>query len=202
MFCERPRKYLYVAVGVWLADMLALFVSGWLCANTSYDWYWVPDTMVSVAAVAIVWKLDHDLTALGLGRGHLRHDAIVMVLLLVLEYLAGVFLCAMLWDQALRGILYYVFQIALEEEIVDRGLIQNYLFGLRASRRAVFAVGAAMFALSHLPFQMQIRPWDLMFPLQLITTFAVHLVFCWVASKRNNVLIPLALHVALDFLNV
>lgn len=59
-----------------------------------------------------------------------------------------------------------------------------------------------MFALSHLPFQMQIRPWDLTFPLQLATTFAVHLVFCWIASKRNNVLIPLALHVALDFLNV
>ena len=50
--------------------------------------------------------------------------------------------------------LYYLFYISLIEEILFRGFIQNYLFGLKCNKYLVFLIGALMFSIMHLPFQM------------------------------------------------
>ena len=82
--------------------------------------------------------------------------------------------------------------------------MQNYLFGLRLNRKIIYAIGAVFFALVHLPFQMFVN--DMLsfsyiitaIP-QLIFTFFLHLAMCFITYKRKDILIPVALHFALNF---
>ena len=206
MFHARPRRDAAIALAVWLTDMLLLFVYGWIHVHADTraadGWCLIVSYVPALLATVIVLVRDHDLTAIGLGRGHLKPDSLMLLAMLATELLIGVYIYRMSWNKAVPNLVYYMFQIAMAEGVVYRGLIQNYLFGLPLPHKAVFLIGAAMFTLSHLPFQLQVRPWDLTFTIQLCITFVSHLLYCWIASERNNLLVPWGIHVAQDFLQV
>ena len=82
--------------------------------------------------------------------------------------------------------------------------MQNYLFGLRLNRKIIYAIGAVFFALVHLPFQMFVNDmvsfsYIITAIPQLIFTFFLHLAMCFITYKRKDILIPAALHFALNF---
>lgn len=103
-----------------------------------------------------------------------------------------------------KAVFYYLFYIALLEEIIFRGFLQSYLFGLPVNTKIIYIIGAVMFALMHLPFQMFVNnmislSYVVVAMPQLIFTFVFHLVMCFITYKRKDILIPTALHFALDF---
>jgi len=104
-----------------------------------------------------------------------------------------------------RGVLYYLFYIALQEELIFRGFLQNYLFGLRTNKIVIYLIGAILFSLIHLPFQMYVNNMvSLSYVLvawpQLLFTFCFHLLMCFITYKSKDILISTALHFALDFI--
>ncbi len=83
-----------------------------------------------------------------------------------------------------------------------RGFLQNYLFGLPYPKQICCLIGAGMFSASHLLFYLQVNGFHPIFLVQLGITFVSHLVFCYIGEKRNNLLIPIAIHFSQDFLQM
>lgn len=105
----------------------------------------------------------------------------------------------------IKAILYYMFFIALQEEVIFRGMIQNYLFGLPINKIIIYVIGAVFFSLIHLPFQMFANDmvsfsYIIVALPQLAFTFLFHLLICFITYKRKDILIPTALHFAIDFI--
>ena len=188
------------AILIWSLDMLCLYLTGRFLDNEYV--YWGLRIIPVTAVVLVAYMQNHDLRSLGFYPDHLKHDGIVMLCLLVIELLVGVYLYHMPWEYAVGGWLFYIFWVVLQEELVYRGFIQSHLFSSHISRKASYLIGAAMFSASHIPFQMQIRPWTGLFTVQLCIAFLSHLLYCRIIEKRGNICLPLALHVAGDFLEV
>ncbi|MDE7399257.1 MAG: CPBP family intramembrane metalloprotease, partial [Oscillospiraceae bacterium] len=99
------------------------------------------------------------------------------------------------------------FYIDAIEEILFRGLIQNYLFGFKLNKYVIFIIGALLFSFMHIPFQMfahnnvSLNYLVKALP-NLIETFIAHFTFCFIAYKRKDITISIALHYAYDFLGV
>ena len=200
MYHKQFRNGIYSAILIWLLNMLYLYLAGKFSDNGYV--YWVAGIIPAAAAAVISYLSNHDFKDLGFYPKHLKQDSIVMCCMLVIELLIGVYMFRMSWAHAIRSWLYYVFWIAMQEEIIYRGFIQSHLFSPRINRKVSYLIGAALFAASHIPYQMQIRSWDGLFTAQLCITFFVHLLYCWIIEKRGNICIPWALHVAADFLEV
>lgn len=200
MYHKQFRNGIYFAILIWLLKMLCLYLAGRFSDNDYV--YWGMGVISATAVVVITYLQNHNLKDLGFYSKHLKQDGITMCIMLVIELLIGVYMFRMSWAHAIRSWLYYIFWIALQEELIYRGFIQNHLFLPRISRKGSYLIGAAMFAASHIPYQMQVRPWDDLFTFQLCITFFEHLLYCWIIEKRGNICIPWAMHVASDFLEV
>lgn len=200
MYNKQFKNGIYFAIAIWLLNMLCLYLAGRFSCNDYV--YWGAGIIPTIAVVTITYLQNHDLKDLGFYPKHLKQDGIVMCCVLIIELLIGVYLFHMSWESAIHRWLYYIFWIALQEELVYRGFIQSLLFLPRINRKASYLNGAAMFAASHIPYQMQIRPWDALFTVQICIAFLWHLAYCWIIEKRDNICIPLAIHVATDFLGV
>lgn len=103
--------------------------------------------------------------------------------------------------------LYYLFYIGAIEEIVFRGMIQNYLFGLKTNKYLTFIIGGLLFSFMHIPFQMYIHnniSFSFIFVAipNLIETLIFHFIYCFIAHKRKNILIPIAIHYTYDILGL
>ena len=198
MYKKQFKNSIYFAIAIWLLDMLCLYISGRFSGNDCLCW--IVGIIPTIAVMTITYLQNHDLKDLGFYPKHLKQDGIVMCCVLVIELLIGFYLFHMSWEYAIHSLLYYIFWIALQEELVYRGFIQSHLFLSCINRKASYLIGAAMFAASHIPYQMQIRPWDALFTVQISIAFLWHLVYCWIIEKRGNICIPLVIHVATDFL--
>ncbi len=102
---------------------------------------------------------------------------------------------------------YNLFYIATIEEILFRGLIQNYLFGFKVNKYLVFILGVLFFSFMHIPFQMFVHDnVSVSYVIQaipnLVETFISHFIFCFIAYKSKDITIPIALHYAYNFLGV
>ncbi|MBR1738993.1 MAG: CPBP family intramembrane metalloprotease [Ruminococcus sp.] len=98
---------------------------------------------------------------------------------------------------------YFLFYISLIEELCYRGFIQNDLFGLKMNRNLTVLIGAVMFSLMHLPFQMFAKGGGKLSYIvkavpQLIGTFQFHLLLVIICLLTGDVLIATALHYAAD----
>lgn len=200
MYGPRPAKDAVLALMVYAAECVCLYIEGRY--SDSQVIYWTLGQAPTVLAVVLTLLRDHRLKNLGFYPGHLKKDAFLLFLMVVAQILAGVYGRQMEWGTALRRFTYYFLWIALGEELLFRGFIQSFLFGLRMPRWAIYVLGAALFSLSHIPYQMQIRPWDWLFTVQLCMTFALHLLFCFFTNKRGNMLLAWGIHTALDFLEI
>ena len=91
------------------------------------------------------------------------------------------------------------------EEILFRGFIQSYLFGLSVDKKRVYCIGGICFALMHLPFQMFVHNnVSISYVIQRLPSLfyivILHLLLCYITSKRKDITIPIAFHFLIDFL--
>lgn len=103
--------------------------------------------------------------------------------------------------------LYYLFYIGTIEEIVFRGIIQNYLFGFKINKYLTFILGGLLFSALHIPFQMYVHnnisfSYILVAIPNLIETFIFHFIYCFITYKRKNILIPIAFHYTYNILGL
>ena len=163
----------------------------------------------SLFAVCILIALikDKNIYNLGFGKEKIKINLIISIIIIVVTFIVIWAFSNLAFYEVLKQMLYYLFYIAAIEEIMFRGLIQNYLFGFKFNKYVIFIIGALLFAFMHIPFQMFVHNNVSLNYLayavpNLIETFISHIVFCFITYKRNDITIPIALHYAYDFLGV
>jgi len=144
---------------------------------------------------------------LGYGKEKLRINLTISLIIVLITFILIWVFSDLSFDQLLWQMLYYLFYIAAIEEILFRGLIQNYLFGFKLHKYVIFIIGALLFSFSHIPFQMFVHNNVSLHYIaeavpNLIETFLSHFVYCFIAYKRRDITIPIALHYAYNFLGV
>lgn len=206
MYQEKSRKYGIIGMIYWGIYMLGLLGSGILYSHELP--FQVPYITLIVLAIGIAFVMDKKkmLCSLGFSKEHIKADSIIAVSACAITYIFSVFVSEYSPWTLLKTSLYYLLYIGAVEEIAFRGLIQNYLFGWKCNRTVLFLIGAAFFSLSHLPFQMfangnvSLSYLTIAWP-NLIYTFFFHLLLCFIANKRKNILIPIALHYISNYID-
>ena len=207
MYQSKNKIYSIIAIiyyGILFGGLLLaglLYQKGFtFCMNIIY-------CSLFLMGVLIALIKDRNIYNLGFGIEKLRINLIISLIIVVVTFIVIWAFSDLTFYNLLKQMLYYLFYIAAIEEILFRGLIQNYLFGLRLNKYVIFVIGALLFSFMHIPFQMFVHnnvSWNYLVVAlpNLIETFISHFVYCFVAYKRKDITIPIALHYAYNFLGV
>lgn len=160
-----------------------------------------------VLGVLIALIKDKNTHALGFGKEKIRINLIISLVIVVITFVVIWIFSDLAFPDLVKQMLYYLFYIAAIEEILFRGLIQNYLFGFKLNKYVIFIIGALLFSFIHIPFQMFVHNnVSLHYIVEalpnLIETFIAHFVYSFIAYMRKDITIPIALHYAYNFLGV
>lgn len=207
MYQAKNKSYGIIAVIYYF-----IFLCGLLLAGILYQkgfTFGVNIIYCSLFAVGVLIALikDRNIYNLGFGKEKLKVNLIISLIIVVTTFIVIWVFSDLALNNLLRQMLYYLFYIAAIEEILFRGLIQNYLFGFKLNKYVVFVIGALLFSFMHVPFQMFVHNNVSLHYLvdalpNLIETFISHFVYCFIAYKRKDITIPIALHYAYNFLGV
>lgn len=208
MYQKKDKSYGRIALIYYCIYFLGLLSAGFLL------WKGVPYYGTSViyiplfaAGIIIALVKDGNIYNLGYGKENLKENLLISLVIVVITFLVILKFSSLPFGELFRKMLYYLFYIAAVEEILFRGLIQSYLFGIKGNKYIIFIIGALLFAFIHIPFQMFAHgnvSWGYLIEAipNLIETFFFHLLFCWITCKRGDITIPIAIHYAYDFLGV
>lgn len=207
MYHSKNKSYGIIAIIYYCIYFIGLFLAGILYQKG------IPFGMniiyCSLFAVGILIALlkDRNIYNLGFGKEKLQINLIISLIIIVITTIVIWIFSDLAFNILLKQILYYLFYIAAIEEILFRGLIQNYLFGFKLNKYVIFILGALLFSFMHIPFQMFVHNnVSLHYIVEalpnLIETFISHFIYCFIAYKRKDITIPIALHYAYNFLGV
>jgi len=204
MYKEKEKSYFLIAIFYWIISMVGFILMGILYKNniSHYNFIYY---FLFIGSILIVFFKDRSIDNLGFTRENFEKNIIISISIIVLTFLISIFLSHHPLQKLLKRTAYYLLYISLVEEVTYRGFIQNYLFGLKLNKYCTFIIGALLFSLMHLPFQMYVNNnvsltyFVIALP-QLCFTFLFHLLMCFITYKRKDVTIPIALHFTIDYI--
>lgn len=207
MYQSKDKSYVIIAIIYYCIYFLGLFLAGILFQKGIAFGFNAIYCSLFVIGVLIVLIKDRNIDNLGFSKEKLQVNLIISLIIVAVTFIVIWVFGDLTFNNLLKQMLYYLFYIAAIEEILFRGLIQNYLFGFDLNKYAVFIIGALLFSFMHIPFQMFVHNnVSLNYLVQaipnLIETFISHFVYCFIAYKRKDITIPIALHYAYNFLGV
>lgn len=207
MYQSKKKSYGIIAVIYYCIYFFGLFIAGILYQEGFTSGINIIYCSLFAVGVLIALIKDKNIYNLGFGKEKLKINFIISLIIIVITFIVIWVFSDLAFYGLLKQMLYYLFYIAAIEEILFRGLIQNYLFGFKLNKYVIFIIGALLFSFMHIPFQMFVHNNVSLHYLvealpNLIETFISHFVFCFIAYKRKDITIPIALHYAYDFLGV
>lgn len=201
------------AVIVWVSMMAAYTFMG-ICQilwGISLG-VWV-NIIFSVICIVSAWKDKKGLSSIGFskegaGKSCVAGFACSAVIVLLNGVLPGILNGKLLTSagESFSRLLYFLFIIALPEEIIFRGYIMTRLEGVRTSRQAVLLSGL-FFMLIHIPYQYVVSGMGFISYLlngNLVTlamTFVWHLVFCFIFKRTGSLYGVVLFHGVMDWSN-
>lgn len=204
MYKIRERSYFFIAILYWIIYMLGFVVMGILYKNniTNYNWVYY---FLFFLGIFIVTIKDKSIVSLGFSRDNLKNNILISIGIIFITFVISILVSHYPLFKLLKKTIYYLFYISLVEEVVYRGIIQNYLFGLKTNKYLIYVIGALLFSLIHLPFQMYIHSnvsltYIVSVMPQLVFTFLFHLLMCFITYMRKDITIPIAIHFAIDYM--
>lgn len=203
MYQKKNKSYAIIAILYFIAIIFGYLAMGVLYKR-GVPYYYVIQWLLLASAVLIAVIKDRSVICLGFTKEKIKTNLLVSGIIIAASIVFAFLYADRPAAVIVRAVFYYLFYIALLEEIIFRGFLQSYLFGLPVNTKIIYIIGAVMFALMHLPFQMFVNnmislSYVVVAMPQLIFTFVFHLVMCFITYKRKDILIPTALHFALDF---
>lgn len=203
MYQTKKKNYAIIAIVYFIVMMFGYLIMGVL-HKCGVEYYSIIQWLLLIGAVLIVIIKDKNIINLGFTRKKVKWNALFAGLIIAVAIIFAFLFTDRSANIIIKAVFYYLIFIAFQEEIIFRGFIQNYLFGLSANRKVTFIIGAVMFALIHLPFQMFVNDmvslsYVIVAMPQLVFTFLFHLLMCFITYKRNDILISTALHFTIDF---
>lgn len=207
MYQSKKKSYGIIAIIYYCIYISGLFLAGILYQKGVTLGVNIIYCAFFALGVLIAWIKDGNIYNLGFGKEKLRINLIISLIIVVITFIVIWVFSELTFNKLLKQMLYYLFYIAAIEEILFRGLIQNYLFGFKLNKYVIFIIGALLFSFMHIPFQMFVHNDVSLHYLveaipNLIETFIAHFVYCFIAYKRKDITIPIALHYAYNFLGV
>ena len=207
MYQYKHKSYGIIAVIYYCMYLGGLFLAGILYQKGVMQGADIIYCSLFAAGVLIALIKDRNVNNLGFEKDKLRINLIISLIIVVVTFIVIWIFSALAFNVLLKQMLYYLFYIAAIEEILFRGLIQNYLFGFNLNKYVIFTIGALLFSFMHIPFQMFVHNNVSLYYLvealpNLIETFISHFIFCFIAYKCKDITISIALHYAYDFLGV
>ncbi|MGI6462053.1 MAG: CPBP family intramembrane glutamic endopeptidase [Candidatus Scatomorpha sp.] len=203
MYQTKNKTYAAIAIIYFIAMMFGYYLMGVLYKSGNKYFSGIQWSFLIIAVLIVLIK-DKSFSNLGFTKEKIKSNLLFAAIIAA----ASIAFAFLYTDRPAaviaKAALYYLFYVALLEEIIFRGFMQNYLFGLRLNRKIIYAIGAVFFSLVHLPFQMFVNDmisfsYIITAIPQLIFTFFLHLIMCFITYKRKDILIPTALHFALNF---
>ena len=207
MYQPKNKSYGTIAVIFYFILFGGLFLAGLLYQKGITFGMNIIYCSLFVIGVLIALIKDRNIYNLGFGIENFRIHLIISLIIVVITFIVIWIFSDLTLNKLLMQMLYYLFYIAAIEEILFRGLIQNYLFGFKLNKYVIFIIGALLFSFMHIPFQMFVHNnVSLHYIVEalpnLIETFISHFIYCFIAYKRKDIAIPIALHYAYNFLGV
>lgn len=207
MYQSKKKSYGIIAIIYYCIYLLGLFLAGILYQKGIMFGMNIIYWSLFAVGVLIVLIKDRNIDNLGFGKEKLRVNLIISFVIVVTTFIVIWIFSTLAFSELIKQMFYYLFYIAAIEEILFRGMIQNYLFGFKLNKYVIFTIGALLFSFMHIPFQMFVHNNVSLHYLvealpNLIETFIAHFVYCFVAYKRKDITIPIALHYAYNFLGV
>lgn len=203
MYQKKNKSYAIIAILYFIAIIFGYLAMGVLYKR-GIPYYYVIQWLLLASAVLIAVIKDRSVICLGFTKEKIKTNLLVSGIIIAASIVFAFLYADRPAAVIVKAVFYYLFYIALLEEIIFRGFLQSYLFGLPVNTKIIYIIGAVMFALMHLPFQMFVNnmislSYVVVAMPQLIFTFVFHLVMCFITYKRKDILISTALHFALDF---
>lgn len=203
MYQTKDKKYAIIAISYFGVIMAGYFMMGVMYKNAIYN-YSVIQWILWGVAIFLAIINDRNINNLGFAKEKAKRNLLVAGATVVISVCFALLYSDISVLKIFKAVAYYLFYIALFEEMVFRGFIQNYLFGIRANRNIIYIIGALFFAMMHLPFQMYVNnmvsfSYIIVAAPQLVFSFLFHLLMCFITYKSKDILIPTALHFAIDF---
>lgn len=203
MYKTKKKNYAIIAIIYFIVMLFGYLVMGVLY-KCGVEYYSIILWLLLIVAVLIVIIKDKSIINLGFTRKKIKWNALFAGIIITVTIIFAFLFTDRSANIIIKAVFYYLIFIAFQEEIIFRGFIQNYLFGLNTNWKITYIIGAVMFALIHLPFQMFVNDmvsfsYVIVAMPQLVFTFLFHLLMCFITYKRNDILIPTALHFAIDF---
>lgn len=204
MYEKKEKTYFIIALWFWIMNLVVFFIMG-ILYKKNVPHYNALYYALFAAGIGIALCKDRSIKNLGLTGEKIKSSLVIAGIIIAMAFLTSIFVSGLPVNRLLRGAVYYLFYIALVEEVLYRGLIQSYLFGLDEDISIIFVIGALMFAFMHVPFQMYVNnevSFTYLFTAfpQLVFTFCFHMVMCFITYKRKDIMIPIALHFAVDYI--
>lgn len=204
MYKSKDKSYFLIAVIYWIIYMVGLLIMGVLYKNNISHYNIIYYILFAISILIVVLK-DKMVNNLGFTKENIKQNLLVSISLIAVTFIISVFISEYSFDKLLKVSFYYLFYISLVEEVIYRGFIQNYLFGLKANKYLIFIIGALLFSFTHLPFQMYVNNnVSLNYVIealpQLLFCFTFHLIMCLITYKRKDITIPIALHYTIDYI--
>lgn len=204
---DKNRSY-----GIIAMIFYCIFWAGLLLAGILYQkgvTYSVNIIYCSLFVIGVLIALikDRNIYNLGFKKEKLKINLALSLSIVLITFIVIWIFSDLTFNNLIRQALYYLFYIAAIEEILFRGLIQNYLFGFKLNKYVIFIIGALLFSFMHIPFQMFVHNnVSLSYLIEavpnMVETFISHFIFCFVAYKCKDITVPIALHYTYNFLGV
>ena len=207
IYQPKDKSYAIIAVFYYLIYWFGLFVAGILYQKGIQSGMNIIYCLLFILGILIVLVKDKNINNLGFYKGKGKKNLIISAIIVWVTFFIIWIFSDLPFDTLILQMLYNLFYIATIEEILFRGLIQNYLFGFKVNKYLVFILGALFFSFMHIPFQMFVHDnVSVSYVIQaipnLVETFISHFIFCFIAYKSKDITIPIALHYAYNFLGV
>lgn len=200
-----------IAIGFYAFYMGVYYWMGRLYADQQIYLGVACNLLLAVGCLLLVMARRQKLSSVGLtvyklkkavSAGSVLGVAVIVFAHILPRVLAGTGL--ILNSRFLYQVFYYFVAIGFTEELIFRGYIQTRLYGLFQNDFAAIAVGAVMFSLMHIPFQMGMANMDFFEFLRnnviwLLLLLGWHVVFNFLYRKYNSIFTGTIFH---GFLNL
>lgn len=155
MYQEKDKSYGIIALIYYIIYCFGLLLSGIMYRKgITYGMNFIYCLMFVVGVLIVLIK-DKSIYNLGLHENEkIKTNLIISCIIIAITFTVVLIFSNLPLKKLIIQMLYYLFYIAAIEEILFRGLIQNYLFGFKFNRYLIFIIGAIFFSFMHIPFQM------------------------------------------------
>lgn len=131
---KENHSYGIIAIIYYCIYFISMLIAGRFYKENNTPGIYITCLVAFAVGIIIVFVKEGYIKSLGFGKEKIKTNLAISLAIIIIEFIIVLFISGLNFVDALKQMLYYLFFIAAIEEIVFRGIIQNYLFGFRINK--------------------------------------------------------------------